>query len=49
VHTHVYRAPKEACRDCARASNARRWESGCLETVDYRIAEPDATTAFKAK
>ena len=50
VRTHVYRAPKEACRSCALRSqcsppNARSaWRRSIT-----RIEEPSATTAFKAK
>jgi transposase len=50
VRTHVYRAPKEACRTCALRGqcsppNARSaWRRSIT-----RIEEPSATTAFKAK
>ncbi len=50
VRTHVYRAPKEACRDCAlREQCAPPGARAAWRRSITRIAEPDATTAFKAK
>lgn len=50
VRTHVYHAPKTACRDCAHRSECAPKQA----RVDWRrsitrIEEPEATTAFKAK
>jgi hypothetical protein len=50
VRTHVYRAPKEACRNCAlREQCAPPGARPAWRRSITRIAEPPATTAFKAK
>jgi hypothetical protein len=50
VRTHVYRAPQEACCDCAlREQCAPPGARPARRRSITRIAEPPATTAFKAK
>jgi hypothetical protein len=50
VRTHVYRAPKEACCDCAlREQCAPPGARPAWRRSITRIAEPPATTAFKTK
>ncbi len=50
VRTHVYRAPKEACRTCAlREPCAPPGARPAWRRSITRLAEPPATTAFKAK
>lgn len=50
VRTHVYRAPKQACRICAHRSECapQKPRSQWVRSIT-RIEEPAATTAFKAK
>jgi transposase len=50
VRTHVYRAPKDACRNCALRGPCAPPDSraGWRRSIT-RIDEPLATTAFKAK
>lgn len=50
VRTHVYRAPKQACRTCAHRSECapQKPRSQWVRSIT-RIEEPAATTAFKAK
>jgi transposase len=50
VHTHVYRAPKEACRTCAHRSECapQKPRSEWVRSIT-RMEEPAETTAFKAK
>ncbi len=50
VRTHVYRAPKQACRDCPlREPCAPPGARPAWRRSITRIAEPPATTAFKTK
>jgi hypothetical protein len=50
VRTHVYRAPKEACRTCAlREQCAPSGARPAWRRSITRIEEPSQTTAFKAK
>src|SRR5271169_2585192 len=50
VRRHVYRAPKQACRTCAlRGPCAPPGARPAWRRSITRIAEPAATTAFKAK
>jgi transposase len=50
VRTHVYRAPKEACRTCAHRSECAPQKARPLWVRSItRIEEPAATTVFKAK
>ena len=50
VRTHVYRAPKEACRNCPLRNQCAppNPRAGWRRSIT-RIEEPSATTAFKAK
>ncbi len=50
VRTHVYRAPKEACRTCAHRSECapQKPRSEWVRSIT-RMEEPAETTAFKAK
>src|SRR6266852_2826994 len=50
VRTHVYRAPKEACRTCAHRSECapQKARSEWVRSIT-RMEEPAETTAFKAK
>ena len=50
VRTHLYRATKEACRNCPLRSQCAppNPRAGWRRSIT-RIAEPPATTAFKAK
>jgi transposase len=50
VRTHVYRAPKEACRKCPLRSQCAppNPRAGWRRSIT-RIEEPSATTSFKAK
>ena len=50
VKTHVYKAPKAACGDCAsRPSCAPKNAQPAWRRSITRLEEPDATIAFKAK
>src|SRR6202790_4455497 len=50
VHTHVYRAPKTACRNCPlRGQCAPQDARPAWRRSVTRMAEPATTTAFKAK
>jgi DDE family transposase len=50
VRTHVYRAPKEACRTCALRGECSPPNSrSAWRRSITRIEEPSATTAFKTK
>jgi len=50
VHTHVYRAPKKACRACAYCNECAPPKARPLWVRSItRIEQPAATTAFKAK
>ncbi len=50
VRTHVYRAPKDACRGCPLRSQCAPPNSrAAWRRSITRLAEPAATTAFKAK
>lgn len=50
VRTHVYRAPKEACRTCTHRSECapKKPRSEWVRSIT-RMEEPAETTAFKAK
>ena len=50
VKTHVYKAPKAACRNCtSRQSCAPKNAQTAWRRSITRLEEPDATIAFKAK